>query len=406
MKSESEINKIKASIPSILAHIYFFFNKVGLPFGLLYMHILSPVFYIWLLYKKKKTIFLPFLLILIPFSLIHLLLGVETKSFIISNILFAATYVFTVTFYFFINIYGHLGKIFKQLLISNFIFTFIALAFFYTPYQEVFWYIKKFTKSVESLPRLAMMTYEASYYSLMFIPIAFYYLLKVFFRQNKMNTWVILLMVLLPLLLSLSVGVIAASLISFILLYSIHYEKIFINKRFFNNLVFFTFTFIVIALLLIFFYPTNPVFIRLQNIISGTDSSTNGRTFDSFLIAWHIAEEKSLWFGVGLGQIKVLGPEFVHKYIKYWGPIEVLRIPNAMAETLAMFGITGIIIRFIIIFYYFFKAKVLNNYYQTLLFFFIFIYQFTGSYLTNIVEYVVWILAFSNVFPQFNVTKK
>ncbi len=405
METEAGKARLKANPYSLLAHLYFFFNKAGLPFGLLYMHLLSPLFYFWLLHKKKKTILLPFLLVVVPFGIIHLLLGVDLKSFIISNILFTGSYVFTVAFYYFINHYEHLGKIFRQLLISNFIFTLIALAFFYTPYREVFWYVRKFTKSVDSLPRLAMLTYEASYYSLLFVPIAFYYLLKVFFKQNKMNTLLILALVLIPLLLSLSLGVILASLLTLLLFYCIHYEKVFMHKRFFNNLLLLSLLVVGVGLVLWIFFPSNPIVIRLQNILAGNDTSTNGRTSDSFFIAYCIAKEKSLWFGVGLGQIKILAPEFVHKYLRYWGELDVIRIPNAMGETLAMFGIVGVVLRFLIIFYFFFKTKVLSNYYRTFLFIFIFIYQFTGSFITNIAEYVIWALAFSNVFPQFNIHK-
>jgi hypothetical protein len=38
-----------------------------------------------------------------------------------------------------------------------------------------------------------------------------------------------------------------------------------------------------------------------------------------------------------------------------------------------------------------------------MLFIFIFVYQFTGSFITNLAEYVIWILAFTNAFPQFDV---
>ncbi|MGZ5135232.1 MAG: hypothetical protein ACXWCG_08785, partial [Flavitalea sp.] len=53
----------------------------------------------------------------------------------------------------------------------------------------------------------------------------------------------------------------------------------------------------------------------------------------------------------------------------------------------------------------FFKTKVWSNYYRLSLFLFIFIYQFTGSYLTNIAEYVIWILAFHpGLFTEFDRT--
>lgn len=38
-----------------------------------------------------------------------------------------------------------------------------------------------------------------------------------------------------------------------------------------------------------------------------------------------------------------------------------------------------------------------------MLFIFMFIYQFVGSFATNLAEYVIWILAFTNVFRQFDV---
>jgi hypothetical protein len=44
-----------------------------------------------------------------------------------------------------------------------------------------------------------------------------------------------------------------------------------------------------------------------------------------------------------------------------------------------------------------------TNYYRLLLFLFVFIYQFTGSFITNVAEYVIWILAFTNTFHQFDV---
>jgi len=54
----------------------------------------------------------------------------------------------------------------------------------------------------------------------------------------------------------------------------------------------------------------------------------------------------------------------------------------------------------------FFHTKVWRNYYRLLLFFFVFIYQFTGSFITNVAEYVIWILAFTNIFHQFDVKRQ
>ena len=81
-------------------------------------------------------------------------------------------------------------------------------------------------------------------------------------------------------------------------------------------------------------------------------------------------------------------------------------IPNAAAETLAIFGWTGLVLRILVEIFLFFYTRVWTNYYRLLLFLFVFIYQFTGSFITNIAEYVIWILAFTNVFHQFDIKAK
>jgi len=153
-------------------------------------------------------------------------------------------------------------------------------------------------------------------------------------------------------------------------------------------------------------FPENAFFARLQNIVDGNDTSTNGRINDSFDMAWKIADLKSVWFGAGLGQIKIQATEVVRKYFNYWGVFPRYDIPNAMGETLAIFGIFGLAIRLCLEIWLFIKMRVYSNYYRLGLFIFIFIYQFTGSFITNSVEYVIWILAFSNVFEQFNIVKR
>lgn len=397
------MSKLRATRYQLLAYLYFFFNSVGLAGGLLYTNILSPFFYFWLLKKTKKPILLPLFFVLIPFDLIHLILGVELKSFIISNLLLISTYIFVVGFQYFVEHYRELEGIFKRILIANFCFTLLACIIYFTPFREVLWYKNKFTQSVEGFHRLALLTFEASYYSLLFAPIAIYYLSKLFFRKNVTPAFGTLVLVMVPLFLSLSMGVLGAILISFIALYFIHWEKIFYKRNYFNYLIIFVVILVLASILMMIFFPNNVLLIRINNILSGVDTSTNGRTNESFKLGWMVAKERSIWFGSGLGQVKELAYDIVKRYLNYWGELEVVRIPNAVAETLAIFGIFGIAIRFILIFYFFIKTKVLENYYRTLLFVFVFVYQFTGSYITNIVEYVIWVMAFSTVFKQFDV---
>jgi hypothetical protein len=400
MESGGRLKLNKYSLPAM---IYFCFNGIGMPAGLLIMNLFTPFFYLYLLFRKKKEILHRLLIFLLPFDIIHLLLGVGLKSFLISNLLFISTYIFTWTFAEFVSSYTGLQKLFRLILLWNFIFTLVACVVFFTPWKETMWYINKFTASVDQFPRLAMFTYEASYYSLMFVPIAYYYLLKVFFGKNKTNQWIILLFVSVPLALSFSLGVLGATALTFMIMYTIHWQKVFYRKNFLNVLMFVLIVVSVGTLLLLIAYPDNPLFVRLGNIFSGVDTSANGRTTDSYTMAYRIAAERSLVFGSGLGQIKELAPEIVQKYYNYWGELDVVRIPNAMAETLAIFGFAGVFLRIAICIYFFFRTQVLNNYYRTALFLFVFIYQFTGSYVTNMVEYVIWGLAFTRVFPEFNV---
>lgn len=111
---------------------------------------------------------------------------------------------------------------------------------------------------------------------------------------------------------------------------------------------------------------------------------------------------KSLLFGCGLGQIKVLGMDLFTRFYVHPFTLDTLNIPNSMAETLAMYGIVGMLGRLALEIYLFFKTRVYLNYYRLSLFLFIFIYQFTGSFLANSAEYVIWIMAFAGVFSQFD----
>ncbi|MES2380170.1 MAG: O-antigen ligase family protein [Bacteroidota bacterium] len=397
--------KIRVNKYQLWAHLYFFFNSVGLAGGLLYTNLLTPFLYIWLVLKKREPVLVPVLCVLIPFDIIHIVNGIEWKSFLLSNMLFLSTYIFVACFNYFVNHYKDIEDIYKRLLLVNLVFVIIACVLYFTPFKDLLWYRNKFTKSVDGFYRLSLLTFEASYYALLFTPIAMFYLLKLFFGLNKQPAGYILLFTGIPLLLSLSLGVLGSMAISFLVLYILNWKKIFYKKRYFNVLFIGLSLLFCIGLIMVLFFPANALMVRINNIIMGVDTSTKGRTSDSFMMAWMIANERSMWFGSGLGQIKVLAYDIVKKYFSYWGELEVVRIPNAVAETMAIFGIFGLLFRFALIFMLFIKTKVLSNHYRTALFVFVFVYQFTGSYITNIVEYVIWAIVFSSAFKQFDTNK-
>lgn len=398
---------MKISKYSILAHVYFFFNSLFLPKGLLYTTVLSPLFYYKTVKSKRRTHTLPFVLFLFVYDAIHFYYGVDYRSFFISNLLFILTYFSVISFYHFINNYQGLPKLFKEILLSNALLALIAIPFFFAPknYQEWFWYINKLTVGFDGFPRLALFTYEASYYSLLLIPVWYYYIFKFLFNEIEYNKWATLLLITVPMLMSLSFGVIGATILVIFSMSIIFFKKLIKYKKTFSIALISLLVLSVVFALLWVFYPQNVFFARLENILAGNDTSTNGRTKDSFTMAWRIADMKNIYFGAGLGQIKIMIIEMVRKYYNYWGVFPRYDIPNAMGETLAIFGLFGVFLRIGLEVWLFFKTKVFTNYYRLALFIFIFIYQFTGSFITNSVEYVIWILAFSNVFEQFNVSK-
>lgn len=392
---------------SIVALIYFFFNALWLPFGMLYTHLMSPFFYFYLLVKRRGVVLFPLFVFLIPFSVAHIIVGVKWESFIISNGLLISTYIVASTFAYAAPRFLNLKRIYRQLLIANFFFALVCVGLLFTPWKELVWYLEKFTNNITDLPRLAMLTYEASYYSFLFAPIALYYLLKVMMRQYTMSPWVILIMVLVPLGLSLSVGIIASMAIAFIGLFLIHWQKIFYKRTFFAFASLGLSVVVLGGLVALVFFPENAVLVRIENIITGRDSSALSRTVYSFDLAKLVAKEGNIWFGSGMGQIKELVPKIAREYYGHYGDdLGVVRIPNTLAETLATFGILGVALRFLLIFFFLYTSRVRANYYQTLMFIFVFVYQFTGSFIVNIVEYVAWILAFTRVFPEFDVRPK
>ncbi len=386
-----------------MAHLYFFFNSLGLKGGLLYTNLLTPFILLWIIKQRYIKPLVYACLALIPFSLVQYMYGVDLKSFLISHALFISTIIFVIAAYLYVSRYHDLKAILKQIIILNFILVLIAIPFYFMdyPYQKLFWYTNLFTTQ-KLYTRLALFTYEASYYSLLLVPVCYYYYFKIILKLQFIQGRFILLMVSLPLLLSMSFGVIGGTLITAILMAWLNRNSL-LRYRVPVMIIGFLFIVSCITLFILFSFFSDTLLVkRISNIFIGIDTSTNGRTFESFQIAWQTIHLKSTWFGCGLGQVKLLIPDIIRTHFPHWGKVEVYRIPNAVAETLAIFGIMGLIVRFSLIFYFFFKANVRHNYFQLALFIFIFIYQFTGSYVTNIVEYIIWVFAFTPVFPAFN----
>jgi len=388
------------------AFVYFFVNSVALPFGVTYMALFAPFFYFWILLKRKKEVVFPFVIILAPFIIAHILyVDVARKVYFYSLFNVILVYIFCQAVYTFLNVCLDVEKIFKRLLIINFLLCLVSIVLYFTPWNDLVWIQQELTEGVKDFRRLRLFTYEASYYATLFVPLFCFYFLQYFFRRNKIQGWLLLPMIFVPPILSFSFGVMAALLLSGFLTFIFYFRSLVKKQRVFNGLIFFSGLSIALSSVVYFFFQNNFFVLRLVNIFSGRDSSGKGRTSDAFFLANKLLEKKDVYWGVGFGQIKIIGADVIRHYYMY-GENFVATIPNAVAETFTILGWTGVILRLFVEIFFFFQTSVWTNYYRLWLFLFIFIFQFAGSFITNVAEYVIWILAFTNVFDQFDVKKE
>ena len=403
----ANLTRINKYLP--FAILYFFLNSVFLPLGLLYTTLLTPLFLVWLYRQNKIEYGWVFFILTIPFACIHYRQGIDLYYYFKSYVLLFTVFVFILTMIRFLQITTSLRIIFRKLLTINFFLVCIACILFFIPgLRGLMWSVYDISTGLTKFPRLSMFTYEPSYYSTLLIPLAFYYYLKIIFFKYP-NPGYIFFLVSFPLVISFSLGAILGLTISFGILFFPDIRSFFMKKNVAAS-VLTAGIFIIVAFIVIYYiYPNNPLYLRIRNIFSGRDSSFKGRGSDSFHLAWNVAREKSIYFGIGLGQLKLIGVKIWNDFYNTVFNINAIAIPNAVAETFAIYGIVGLIIRFSLEWYFFFRTKTYSNYYRLGLFIFIFIYQFTGSYFFNIAEYAIWTLAFSQVFEEFdrkNILKK
>jgi hypothetical protein len=387
------------------AFVYFFINAVALPFGLTYTALLGPVFYAWIVIRRKREILLPFFTILAPFIVVQILhVGVTRKVYFYSLINLALVYIFCQAVYTFLIKCGNIEKIFRWLLIINFILCLVAVVVYFTPYYELMWIEQNLTEGIKDFRRMKLFTYEASHYATLMVPLFCFYLLQYLFKQNAMKGWLLLMMLFLPFVLSMSFGVIACLAVSGLIAYLLYFSRLTRLRRVFNVVLFTGAVMLVGGLVIFFFFRDSFFVLRLVNVLNGHDSSGKGRAYDAYILAQQIVQMKNPYWGIGPGQVKIIGADLIRDYYLYNQDF-VATIPNAVAETFAVFGWVGLALRFFVEFFFFLQTKVWTNYYRLWLFLFIFIFQFIGSFITNIAEYVIWILAFTEVFRQFSVPR-
>jgi hypothetical protein len=286
-----------------------------------------------------------------------------------------------------------LDRLFQQVTILNFGLTTIAILLRYTPAREWFWTDEINMSTGDHFSRLTLFVYEPSYLAMLLTPLLVFFLFRLIFRPNVQHL-MYFFMVTTPFVLSQSFGGLAIVSVAVLLsLFSYIRELIKRPAVLLAGIV----ICLVIALTLT---TDNAISKRTAQIVTGQDSSTLSRTVFSYYLSFRIASLRSLWWGVGFGQSKVLGESIIAtEAIGFKTAV----IPNAIAGTFAELGLMGVLLRLAIEVYLFFRTKVRSNCYRMAMFAAAFLFQFSGSYMTNIAEYVVWILAFTPTFPEMDI---
>ncbi len=379
----------------------FFFNRVGLPFGISFDMLLAP-FLLYSIFKENaQSLLYKAAGILLVFGAIHLVSGVYFTAFVVSNLVFITLVIAVVAFYRRTKHIDFFNEIILRITQLNSVLTILALFLLFFLKSTYLWYLVPYTSNAEALPRLKLFTEEASHYSFLLLPI-FYYWLYQWLVHFNWRTFGYLTTIIISLILSFSLGVLSVIALTLFILILIYSRSILQHSRYRQLLFIGLIAIVSIGGFVYYFFPINPLTIRMNNLMNGLDTSGRGRTYESFEIALRVLQLNYPLTGIGLGQFKFIGRDVLILYYKYHTIPSVVRLPNALAETLVSFGVLGAIIRVFIQIYWAFKRRIVNNLFQTSLFISLFIYQFTGGFLMHSFEYYYWILVVVPIFKNFD----
>lgn len=385
--------------------VFFFVNNLFLPQGLLYTTLLTPVFIYWLYKTGKMSVMLSWGLLLLAPVPFHFLSGADPGAYIVSALLVAAAWVFLFTALEAVTKIGNdPGELFRKVLLANSLLVTAALLILpFEPVRGILWDSTPMSASLPQIPRLKLLAYEPSHYALLLSPVFLWFLLKVITGRSA-HPLLTLAAIGTPLLLSLSFGVGGALLIATVTGMAIYYGKLPVRSR--RSFIYGLSGLAVLLAMTWLLWPGNPVFVRTGNIFEGTDTSAKGRLFHSFMFSWDLIRQHQGWMGVGPGQVKILAHDLIINYYQYTGKFaEVVRIPNSMAEMLAVYGLYGLLLKLFFSVFFFFRLKIYRNLFSLVLFLFIFIYQFTGSFIINAAEIGIWALVFRGRFTTFDLDR-
>lgn len=395
--------KLKYNHLFLFLFVLIFINTIALPKGLLYTTLASPLLYFWLVKNGQKNILTKFILVTLPFVVAHLTLpGLNHFFYFRSYLLAIAVYISLYAFYHILRTESSFFEsVMERLIFINFFLAMIGLLLRFTPYRSLMWFQNEAMSGTDAL-RFQMFTYEPSYYATLILPLVAYAIIK-YFAYMEGKDLVLFLFSIIPMFMALSFGVISMMVLSLGMVLSIYLFRQTIH--FFQRGMISVRVLYLGGIMLLFglFFMINADYLagRTERVLSGADVSANIRVYYAYQVAHEIITNTNPWFGSGFGQIKVFGREIMNS-IPGWGE-DYAGIPCALASLMATLGLVGAALKLGLVSYLFFRTKVYENYYRLSLFIFIFLYQFTGSFLLNVAELAIWIMAFSNVTERFNV---
>ena len=394
----------------LITCVFYFFNSVGLPGGFTYTLLLTPVFLFSLdkIGYNPLRIIIPSILIFLLLICIHSLFDISLKDYVISSILYMCNAVFLIFSYRYFSLKSYdLGHLISKIVLVNAGFVLVAILSLvvWQGKNNVFWYTNEITEILNGLPRLKLLTSEASVYSLLLAPVFLFYFQYAYFSNLSWKRILLFGSIIGSLILSLSYGVIGGLFLS--ILISLIITQFKRRNLEYNSPAMWRLLLISVVLigLVFIFFNDSGLILRFWRILEGNDTSFKGRSSDSFFLADKVLEKKSEWFGIGPGQLKIFGKSIFDDFYAYSDDISsdksiTVRLPNAVADTYVTLGIIGVIIRFVAQFYIFFKFKISNNFYKLCLFNFLFIYQFFGSNITDLNYYFGFIILCLDIFPD------
>lgn len=370
-----------------VALLYFLFNSVGLPTGLFFTTILAPVFYAWVYLEGRRWVTTWFLVALFPFFVAHGLNGVDPVYYARSTLLLWTAYVTAYAFCWALLQTHDIQRLFDELIVANFVAALISILLLVTPARSVVWDSQADVIGASNLYRLRMLTTEPSVYAELMLPLMVFAALRLVLAPTARGFWYAV-MIGFPFLLCQSFG----GLGSFVI--GVGLASLFTFRRLLRRpKTRFVVVLLAIVMLTIVIIP-NPVSVRFSQVTSGQDASAHSRTILSFYAAYTVAASKSLWWGAGLGQGKLVDVSNVVP------AFNIGIIPNAVAGTFAELGIVGLILRFSVEIFLFFRTRVYKNPFRIAMFIVAFATQLSGSYLNDVQQYLLWCFAFAPFFPE------